>query len=546
MKTWILIALASVAVTQDKPVVVEGTVVDAQTKVPLANVAVAVRYTKPPDGGNIMTAANAQGAVTLTGADGRFRLEETKTVPFKLYCGLEGYVKQTGSRVFELKAGESASGVTLSLDPESQISGQVLDEDTGKPVSGLAVSLVEEGVYPAGGATTDAEGRFTIRSLAPGEYKLAVTASAKPRLKPAAKTPAGAVLAYPYTWFPGVGEVSGAMAVRVPAGAKLSGYDFRLRKQPVLSVRGEVEMDGASGPMQFMLFESRDRGATTWTVGTLDKPGPFELTGLAPGSYLLQASAINKRQAERRRASVTITLVGKPLEDVRLNLLPGVRVTGDVRTYGHKEAKTDPLWLEKRDKPLQIGLMPHERPLMGGDLPGPAGEQGQFVIEGVSMEPYRVWAPDLPAGFVVRSLLYNGAEADPSWFELNTAAVTHHLTVSIGRVDNSLAGVVKRGDQPVDQAAVMAVREGLIDPRRRPDFLYAKTDASGRYSIAPVPPGIYRVLGLNGQKATFGARQRFLNGEGVKVEVGPSTQAVVDLELSGAPSALAAAPAQRQ
>jgi len=90
---------------------------------------------------------------------------------------------------------------------------------------------------------------------------------------------------------------------------------------------------------------------------------------------------------------------------------------------------------------------------------------------------------------------------------------------------------VKRGDHPVDQAVVMAVKDGLIDSRRKPDFLYGKTDASGRYSIAPVPPSTYRVLALSGQTAAFGARQRFLNGEGVKIEIGPSTQAVADLEL---------------
>lgn len=81
MRPWLLILLAALAAAQDRPVVVEGVVVDSQTRVPLANVAVAVRYTKPPDGGRIMTAQNAQGAVTLTGPDGRFRLEEPGRLP---------------------------------------------------------------------------------------------------------------------------------------------------------------------------------------------------------------------------------------------------------------------------------------------------------------------------------------------------------------------------------------------------------------------------------------------------------------------------------
>ncbi|GEM_PF-1646417 len=527
----VAVGLCAPAAGQGKGVVVEGVVIDAQTKVPLANVAVAVRYTRPPDGGNVMTAENAQGAVALTGEDGRFRLEEPKIVPFRLYCELEGYVKKTGGQVFELKAGESATGVTVALDPESQISGRVFDEETGKPVRGLTVMAQVYGTVPVGSSSTDEEGRFIIRPLEPGEYKLAVSASEKPRVNPAVKQATGAGLAYPYTWFPGVSEASGAMTIQVPGGAKFSGYDFHLRKQTVLSVRGELDMEGVAGPIQFFLVESRDRGTTHWTIGTLEKPGPFEVTGLAPGSYLLQASNVTTNRADRRHASAAIDLVDKPIEDVRLKLLPGVRVTGEVRTYGHKDEKTDPLWTENHGKAIKAGMLPHQRAPFLSEVPGPVGEHGDFVLEGVSMEPWSVSTRDLPPGFIVRSAMYNGVEVDPGWFELNPGAVTHHLTVFVGHVDNALSGRVKRGDQAVDQAIVMAVREAPIDPRRKPDFLYGKTDASGRYSITPVPPGVYRVLAFSEPRATFAARQRFQNGEGVKVEIGPSTQAVADLEL---------------
>ncbi len=525
------LALSTPAAAQDKPVVVEGVVVDAQTKVPLANVAVAARYTKPPDGGRIMTAQNAQGAVTLTGADGRFRVEETKTVPFRLYLELEGYVKQTGSRVFELKAGESAAGVALELDPESQVAGRVFDEESSQPVSGLTVVLWRESGLASGSATTDAEGHYAIRSVAPGDYRLAVSASDRPKVKPAPKTAAAASLAYPYTWFPGVTEMSGAMTLQVPSGAQLSGYDFHLRKRTVLAVRGTVELDGINGPIQLTLMESTDRGTMHWTLGPLEKPGPFEVTGLRPGAYVLGAFNETRTGAERRHVTLPITLVDKPLEDVRLKLLPGVRVTGEVCTYGHKDEKTDPLWTDKQGANIKAGLLPHLRAPFLSEVPGPVSRRGEFALEGISVEPWQVSVRDLPQGYIVRQVLYNGAEVDPGFFELNPGAVTHHLAVLVGRADNSLQGVVKRGDQPVDQAIVMGIREGLIDPRRRPDFLYAKTDASGRYSFTPVPPGTYRVLAFSGPERTFAAKQRFINGEGVKVELGLTTQAVADLEL---------------
>ena len=95
MRTCLFILLAALAAAQDKPVVVEGTVVDAKTKVPLENVAVAVRYTKPPDGGRIMTAQIAQGAVTLTGPDGRFLVNELNTIPG--FTNISMYPKAMGA-----------------------------------------------------------------------------------------------------------------------------------------------------------------------------------------------------------------------------------------------------------------------------------------------------------------------------------------------------------------------------------------------------------------------------------------------------------------
>lgn len=531
MKAAFFFTLASIVLAQDKPVVVEGGVVDARTKVPLANVAVAVRYTRPPDGGRVMTFQNAQGAVTLTGPDGRFRLEEPRTVPFRLYLELEGYVKQTASRVFELKPGESATPVALELDPESQIAGRVFDEETGKPVSGLTVVLWRESGLSSGSGRTDAEGRFLIRSVPPDEYRLSVLASEQPAVKPAPKAAAGAASAYPFTWFPGVIERSGALILQVPSGAQLSGYDFHLKKSTVLAVRGAVELEGIGGAVALTLVENSDRGTMHRSLGTLEKSGPFELTGVPPGSYILCAFNVTAKGAERRHACTPITLVDKPIEDVRLTLLPGVRVTGEVRTYGHKDGKTDPLWTDKQGAAIQAGLQPHLRAPLLSEVPGPLSKSGEFVLEGVSMEPWRLSTRDLPQGYIVRQVLYNGTEVDPGWFELNPGAVTHHLAVLVGKVDNSLQGVVKRGGQPADQAIVVAAREGLSDPRRRPDFLYGKTGAGGRYSIAPLPPGTYRVLVFAAPEQTFAARQRFLNGEGVKVEIGLTTQATADLEL---------------
>ncbi len=514
---------------QDKTFIVEGTVVDSLSKLPLANVAVGVRYTRPPDGGRVMSVLNMQGGVAVTGEDGRFRIEEAKQVPFRLHCELEGYVKKTDIRVYDLKPGETVKGAVIGLDPEAQISGRITDEDSGAPLAGMVVGALRQSVLPAGSSTTDAGGRFVIRSLEPGEYKLRVSAKERPRARPTPNPPSKPGLAHQLTWFPGVQDAQGALSIQVPAGAKLDGYDFRLRKQPVLPVRGVVEMEGSSDPVVIMLSE--ERGTRQQNIGTLDKPGPFEVINLPAGSYRLLALSQSKEKAGQHRTFVGFELLDKPVEALSLVLLPGVKVTGEVRTRGQDDPSADPLWREKRHKKIEVGLFPHGRAPSYSDLPVPVDDAGKFTIEGVAVESRRVETLNLPQGFVIRSLEYNGIESDPHNLELNSAAMSHHLKVSVGPVDNGISGEVKRNGKPVEKAVVWGARESSLDPWKNPSAISAETGAGGRYSIQSLPPGTYRLLVLGEIIETLGAKDRLLRGEGVTVKIEKTTRVVQDFEL---------------
>jgi len=77
--------------------------------------------------------------------------------------------------------GNSSTGL-LEIDvitPGAIVQGSVVDEQN-QPVRGAAVTLIPEvskrGIaFRYGSATTDQDGHFVIRSIAPGEYKLFAT-----------------------------------------------------------------------------------------------------------------------------------------------------------------------------------------------------------------------------------------------------------------------------------------------------------------------------------------------------------------------------------
>jgi protocatechuate 3,4-dioxygenase beta subunit len=67
---------------------------------------------------------------------------------------------------------------TLALRPGHRLKGQVVHEDTGKPVAGAGVMLrAEEGAYFR--AKADAEGRFTCDQLPPGKFWINAVATEK-------------------------------------------------------------------------------------------------------------------------------------------------------------------------------------------------------------------------------------------------------------------------------------------------------------------------------------------------------------------------------
>jgi len=176
------------------------------------------------------------------------------------------------SDVIVVHTGRDTSGLRIVLEPGVSFAGEVRDS-RGTPVEGCTVSLIaaKPGSFAgmmqqfmpdmmqtkAGSAASDATGRFTVANVAPGDYVVNAT---HPRY---AKTT--------------------HKDVRVDAGRDVTGYRITLLAGGC--ARGQVLAEGeARAGMMVQIM-----GDGGMEMSTTDGDGRFEVCGLAPGSYLVQA-----------------------------------------------------------------------------------------------------------------------------------------------------------------------------------------------------------------------------------------------------------------
>jgi 5-hydroxyisourate hydrolase-like protein (transthyretin family) len=94
-----------------------------------------------------------------------------------LWLASVGYLRQD----LEIREKEDIQALEWRLKPFATVVGQVREKRTGEPLAGVQVSLwrQESGLgfpVPWPQATSDADGRFALKDVVPGNYRVRVTA----------------------------------------------------------------------------------------------------------------------------------------------------------------------------------------------------------------------------------------------------------------------------------------------------------------------------------------------------------------------------------
>jgi hypothetical protein len=239
----------------------------------------------------------------------------------------------------------------LPLVPLTRITGVVTGPD-GRPVAGVSVSLTDSALF--GGTTmgtvTDADGRFVLGDVAPGQYAISARTGQQQMFAIRGGIVGGIVDVAVDRFFvvrtdspkpPSADDTANASVPKLWAEAEVAvtgaaPADVSLVLQPGRTVTGRLAFEGASAPPPLdgvrVSLVSADRDADG--DREVDKNGQFTVSDLIPGRYQVRV-----RGAAAPWTLATAVLAGRDTLDVLLDVptdrdVSGLALTMHDRTTG--------------------------------------------------------------------------------------------------------------------------------------------------------------------------------------------------------------------
>lgn len=205
--------------------------------------------------------------------------------------------------------------VFVAYQSNGRIQGRIVDAN-GLPATKVSVSVfpskfTTKKEYPEVSMqtkTTDADGRYEIGPLPPGDYQVGINVEWPARLE----SP------YPPTYFPGVVTRAEAETITVREGEMRRANFVLPQKLARLAVSGTVVFpDGTPAPnVDVSLVAAIVQGISSTRT---DASGSFTLTGLSGSTYSLRASFYTSPEIHGS-AETTVSVADEPVIGVKLVL----------------------------------------------------------------------------------------------------------------------------------------------------------------------------------------------------------------------------------
>jgi hypothetical protein len=462
--------------------VIRGRVIAADTNNPLRRAQIQLLP---------MTAEVQEPRSTTTDDDGRYEFTQLLAGRYGLKASKGGYVEvEFGQRrpfekgrPIEIADRQVLDRVDITLPPGGVLTGTVTDE-TGEPVARASVQLARYRYFNGKrrlvgnyGDSTDDRGEFRIFGIPPAEYLLSASFSdAGDRSTDQVK--------YVRTFYPRTASPSEAQRITVKVGAVLSGLSVALQRQRSASVSGVVRSTIPS-PFGFVLARSTDGDDSDSHFGVVDSRGAFSITGLLPGSYVIEA----QNPFGKERASLDVKVGATDVTGLVLTMSAGAGARGHIRfesgTPPHDLQPSQVMLFAEPDEAFSDGQLP--TPPVRGDWSFElTGLHGRQVLTGVGGRDWRVTAVSV-AGNDFTDVPIDFSNGDVTGIEV---VLSKGHTEVAGRVTD-IRGVVG-----IDATVVIFPAD---DEKwtKKGRIMAARPDLQGTYHVEELRAGRYLAIAVD-------------------------------------------------
>jgi hypothetical protein len=519
----------------------KGKIVRASTNEPIPGAQ--VMLLRGPNAGQPVFASDANGTVRIDFGDGQLldvasidRLLANRRFSFKGLAALSSTVtKDDGSYVLgDLAPGRytvlvqsegyfgsliNGSAMSVAFNQVSIESGQASSQDfalvKGGVISGtirnpngqaMNKTFVLAGrwgysngrriLLSAQSARSNDQGQYRLFYLPPGEYIVGASPDSPDMTEREQDMWAN-------VFYPGVSNVSEAVALRLDEGQEVGNIEMRLQKAstPQYKITGKI-LNLPAGPpavvgspeLQFLprdpdpLYSIPITPLALSTASVVLPSGEFTIRNVRPGLYDVFVYMMHgppKRDVSWL-GSVVVEVKNTDVEGVRVALSRSSPLTGSIVD------RNNALGGHQKNLLISLDAAGATPPLLARLLGAfPVDEAGSFSSPDVPAGHYAVAVGGLPPTVYVADIRYGAASVFDNGIDIE--ARSQSLQIVVAADGATVQGTVVSKRRPMSKVTVVLVPP---ESRRQNSALYktAVTDGDGKFKIQAVAPGSYTIF----------------------------------------------------
>jgi hypothetical protein len=334
---------------------------------------------------------------------------------------------------------------------------------------------------------------------------------------------------YAPVYYPGTTSPANAATVAVGPGEEKGSIDFQYQVVPIARIEGIVTSQSTPVPgnVQVTLVNTGFAVPGVAPGGArADAQGSFQIANVPPGQYTLIARATvggpNGREAgpgggrnpmpggrgelagrgraggpgsdaTRLWATADVTVDGRNVQNVLLNLQPGVSVSGRIAFDG--TSVPQPTDLTR----LRVTLAPAGASGMTGEVAqaaaGRVDADGKFTIPSVVPGRYRLTAGSAGTGWFLGSAVVDGVESLDFPIDVKSQGVGNAVVTFVDRQSELTGTIVNERAQPVpDYTLILFPAEQRYWTPQSRRIQSSRPATDGRYTFRGMPAGDYRLV----------------------------------------------------